>query len=273
MDKKSFLLWIFFPVVILVQGQGVTETKAMYSESLNDSLNYNIYLPDEGVKPEGVLYLLHGYTGDHTDWAEKGQVTQTMNDLISSNDAIPMIVVMPDAGNSWYVNSDPEISWGFYEDALMKDLWNHIYDSYDFKDEKPSAFLAGLSMGGYGALHFAFKYPEKFHAAASLSGAFMPELPEDSDILEKTFGDPPDPKKYQQENPFELAVSDSLKQMPVYITCGDDDLRLYKYSVEMYDTLIEKGYPAELRITDGAHTWKVWRRELPKVLRFFHVYQ
>ena len=269
MNRKEFLLWIFLPVMIFAQGQGVTETKKIYSKSLNDSLHYNIYLPSERVKPEAVLYLLHGYTGDHADWAEKGQVTETMNNLLINNNTLPMIVVMPNAGNSWYVNSDPEISWGFYEDAIMMDLWNHISDSYDFACQTPSAYIAGLSMGGYGALHLAFKYPERFDAAASLSGAFMPKLPEGFDILEKTFGDPADPKKYQQENPFKLAVSDSLKQMPVYITCGDDDLRLYKYSVEMYDTLIEKGYPAELRISDGAHTWEVWKRELPKVLHFF----
>lgn len=268
MNKKGFLLWIILPAMMLAQAQGVTETKTMFSKSLNDSLNYNIYLPGEQAK--AVLFLLHGYTGDHTDWDEKGQVTQTMNEFMGNDNATPMIVVMPDAGNSWYVNSDPEISWGFYEDAIMKELWSHVSNKYDFEGANPSSYVAGLSMGGYGALHLAFKYPERFDAAASLSGAFMPELPDGYDILEKTFGDPADPKKYQQENPFELAVSDSLKQMPVYITCGDDDLRLYNYSVEMYDTLTEKGYPAELRITDGAHTWEVWKRELPKVLHFFN---
>lgn len=72
----------------------------------------------------------------------------------------------------------------------------------------------------------------------------------------------------QQENSFVLATSDSLNQLPVYITCGDD--RLYHHSVSMYDTLNSRGYPAELRITDGAHTWEVWAREIAEVIKFFN---
>ncbi|MDZ7776091.1 MAG: hypothetical protein U5L09_11095 [Bacteroidales bacterium] len=58
--------------------------------------------------------------------------------------------------------------------------------------------------------------------------------------------------------------------MPVYITCGDDDMQLYHRSVQMYDTLTSKGYSAELRITDGEHTWQVWRREIVEVIEFFN---
>ncbi|MDZ7776092.1 MAG: alpha/beta hydrolase-fold protein [Bacteroidales bacterium] len=100
-----------------------------------------------------------------------------------------MIVVMPDAGNSWYVDSDPAISWGHYESAIVEDLTAHVRDKYRTADQK--MFIAGLSMGGYGALHLAFKYPQHFRAAATLSGAFMPELPDSFNILEKTFGDRP----------------------------------------------------------------------------------
>mgnify|MGYP000636180264 CR=1 FL=1 len=76
-------------------------------------------------------------------------------------------------------------------------------------------------------------------------------------------------KKYRQENPFQLATKDSTEQMPVYITCGDDDTELFHYSIAMYDTLRKKGYDAELRITDGAHSWEVWAREIEKVIGFF----
>lgn len=252
---------------------GEVKTRSIDSQSLDNTLTYNIYLPphyhDLDVSYP-VLYLLHGYVGDHTDWVEKGGADQTMNKMVNNGASKPFIIVMPDAHNSWYVDSNPDISWGKYETAIIRDLRKHIEKSYRTVDTANSRYIAGLSMGGYGSLHLAFKYPELFRAAASLSGAFMPELPQGYDILEGTFGKPADPDKYQQENPFILATKDSSQQLPVYITCGDDDKKLYHHSVAMYDTLQEKGYDSELRITDGAHNWKVWSRELKNVIKFFN---
>lgn len=259
-----------------IQGQGKgskTETHSFHSEALDSTLTYNIYLPP-GYGDSGqsypVFYLLHGYVGDHTDWVEKGKIDQTINKMLREGTTKPFIVVMPDAHNSWYVDSDSTISWGHYETAIIRDLRKHIEDKYATISKSNSRYIAGLSMGGYGSLHLAFKYPDLFRAAASLSGAFMPELPEGSEILEGTFGKPADHDKYQKENPFILASKDSSRQLPVYITCGDDDKGLLHYSVAMYDTLQKKGYVSELRITDGAHNWRVWSREIKDVIRFFN---
>jgi enterochelin esterase family protein len=252
--------------------KGTLTTRSFTSEALQKDMNYNIYLPygyEKDTARYPVLYLLHGYTGNHTDWAEKGHAAQTLDRLIADGSIAPMIVVMPDAGNSWYVDSDSTESWGAYETAVIRDLRKHVESGYRTVDSLNSRYIAGLSMGGYGTLHLAFKYPELFKAAASMSGAFMPAFPVGYDILEGVFGNPADPDKYQQQNPFNLVTKDSLKQMPVYITCGDDDYRLFHYSIDMYDTLTSKGYDAELRITDGAHEWPVWEQGLEQVLQFF----
>ena len=254
---------------------GAVLSRSIESQALDSTLKYNIYLPAnyyETSKKYPVLYLLHGYTGDHNDWTEKGYVDKTIDKMISLEATRSFIIVMPNAQNSWYVDSDPEISWGSYETAIINDLRKHIDDKYRTLSRPNSRYIAGLSMGGYGALHLAFKYPQHFKAAASLSGAFWPQLPENTDILENTFGRPPRQKNYRQENPFHLATKDSAKQMPVYITCGDDDTELFHQSVAMYDTLRKKGYDAELRITDGAHSWEVWSREIEEVIEFFNNY-
>ncbi|HKK10068.1 MAG TPA: alpha/beta hydrolase family protein [Bacteroidales bacterium] len=272
---RIFLSALVFALILSnsASGQGSIYTKSFFSQALNKEMNYNIYLPDDYQNSEDELplfLLLHGYTGDHTDWKKQGHVDKTINRLIMEDESFPMIIVMPDAGNSWYVDSDPEISWGHYETAIIEDLIKHIEKNYPVIKDKNSRFIAGLSMGGYGALHLAFKYPDLFKAASSMSAAYMQKVPDNYTYLEKTFGEPLNREKYQHESPFNLASSDSTRQMPVYITCGDDDLRLYHYSVDMYDTLTAKQYPVELRITDGAHTWEVWAREIKNVIRFFN---
>ncbi len=250
--------------------QGLIKTESFQSKALNGEMNYNIYLPNGYENELPLFLLLHGYTGDHTDWAQQGNIKATMDRLIAADKSVPMIIVMPDAQNSWYVNSDPEISYGAYESAIINDLIKHIEENYPVIKANKSRYIAGLSMGGYGALHLAFKYPHLFKAASPLSAAFMPTLPDNFKYLEKTFGDPVDKEKYERENPFVLATDNADDQMPVYITCGDDDLGLFHYSIDMYDTLRLKGYPVELRITDGAHTWEVWEREIENVIRFFN---
>lgn len=267
------LLSLIFIATGPVYGQGKIFTKAFYSTALNDTMNYNIYLPDNYTQTDKeypLFLLLHGYTGNHTDWKRQGDVDKTINRLINNNESKPMIIVMPDAGNSWYVDSDPETGWGHYETAIIRDLFQHIENIFPVSERKNSRYIAGLSMGGYGALHLAFKYPNLFKASSSMSAAYMQKVPENYTYLENTFGDPLNREKYQKESPFNLASKDTAKHMPVYITCGDDDLRLFHYSVDMYDTLTARNYPVELRITDGAHTWDVWAREIENVIKFFN---
>jgi len=281
MKNSCFYLLAILTVLstTCVNGQtaeGKLVMQSIESKALDSTLTYNIYLPPQynlTEKSYPVFYLLHGYVGDHTDWPKKGFVNEKMDRMLAAGKTKPFIIVMPDAHNSWYVNSDPEVSWGNYETAIVNDLRKHVENSYRTIDSSNSRYIAGLSMGGYGALHLAFKYPYLFKAAASLSGAFMPELPQNIlDILEGTFGEPANHKKYQQENPFHLATTDSSRQMPVYITCGDDDKGLFHYSIAMYDTLQKKGYTSELRITDGGHSWDVWSKEIEDVIEFFNSY-
>jgi enterochelin esterase family protein len=179
---------------------------------------------------------------------------------------------MPDGRNSWYVDSDPEIGSGAYETAIIDDLVKHVDGQYRTIAQRRGRMIAGLSMGGYGALHLAFKHPELFGAAASLSGALWVDTPSRIGLLEGAFGEPFDPEAWQRENPFnwisrpgELGV-----RLPTYLTVGDDDgLDLYRGAVDFYAALAEAELPAELRVTDGGHGWGVWAAALRETLLFF----
>ncbi|MCF8303609.1 MAG: esterase family protein [Bacteroidales bacterium] len=274
---KIFLLLIIGFFLTTLKGtaqesKGHITTERIHSEAIDTTLSFTLYLPsdyDKADQPLPVFYLLHGYVGDHTDWVKQGNIKATMDSLLNVGAIEPMIIAMPDAHNSWYVDSDPEKSYGHYETALIRDLMHYIDTVYS-KKQGPKRFIAGLSMGGYGALHLALKYPELFSAAASMSGALWPELPDRFEHFEGTFGVPFNVDKWRKNNPFGLITPDTTKHMPVYITCGDDDhLGFYNGAMEMYKLLQLYDYPSELRITDGGHSWDVWNREVVDILLYF----
>ena len=143
------------------------------SEVLGRPIAVTVYRPDETIPKAGwpVLYLLHGLHGGNRDWQLLGSIKETLDRLIETGRIRRMVVVMPDAGNSWYVNSADVNGPGDYETALLNELPQIIEKRYSPHCNRGTRAIAGLSMGGFGALRFAFKRPDRFAAVASLSGA------------------------------------------------------------------------------------------------------
>jgi len=259
----------------LAQSGRVLENESFRSAALGRELSYAIYLPpgyEYDQRHYLTVYLLHGYSGDHTNWIRLGEADRTADLLIGADAIPPVILVMPDGRNSWYVDSDRESGSGAYETAIVDDLIEHIDEQYRTISERRGRMIAGLSMGGYGALHLAFKHPELFGAAASLSGALWSGEPDRVGLLEGAFGEPFDPEVWARENPFawlgrpkELGL-----RLPTYITVGDDDgLDLYRGAVDLYAALSEAEMRGELRVTDGGHEWGVWAPAFKETLLFF----
>ena len=253
----------------------VLENQTFQSKALGRSMKFSIYLPpnyDKGKRYYNVIYLLHGYTGNNTDWVRLGDAAYSADSLTAVNAIPPFIMVMPNAKNSWYVDSPDGSGYGNYESAIVEDLVNYIDQHYHVIPGRNGRAVAGLSMGGFGALHLAFKYPDKFRMAASLSGALIKSTPEQTDYFEGSFGKPFDATLFNKANPFNL-VSNLKKfdaSLPVYITVGDDDgYGFYTGATRLYAKLHDAKLPAQLRITNGAHTWSVWSRGLKRVLQYF----
>ncbi len=243
--------------------------------SLASSTPYSLYLP-EGYCDSGlsypVLYLLHGYGGTHRDWLKAGQVGQTLDRLISAGRISPILVVMPSASKSWYVNSS---KYGKYETALLHDLPKYLEaELYSLKTREGRA-VAGLSMGGYGALRFAFRSPESFASVAALSPAIFPNViskdefkPVQIKLFAGAFDDPFSVTKYNEKNVFTL-VQTASNPPATYLTVGDDDwFGLYDGTFAFYQQLKSQKIAAELRITDGNHDWKLWSKEIEPALIF-----
>jgi enterochelin esterase-like enzyme len=259
-------------LVALPATAGIVVTREFDSPALQRKWTYAVYLPD-GYDTSRlrypVLYLLHGHGGGLYDWVNFGHIQQTADELIAHGDIPPAIIVMPDAGSTWYVDRKEKM-----ETAVIRDLVGDAERNFRALGMRDGRLVAGLSMGGYGALRFALKYPEMFAAAALLSPAiYDTEVPQTSGARKPgVFGAPDfDPQAWKSLNYPALWDAFVAKKIavPMYIDSGDDDsLFIEAEATRLYSLLRKNGQPAELRIVDGGHDWQVWKSTIGDALRY-----
>ncbi|RPD48837.1 alpha/beta hydrolase [Paracnuella aquatica] len=281
-----FLSAVFTLLTLLASGQPmgkIVDQNTVASKLMKRPVNYAVYLPpgyETAQRSYPVVYLLHGYTDDHNAWVQFGEVGRLADKAIADGTIPPMVIIMPDADSSWYINAyDGKES---YEDFFVQEFIPTIEKSYRIKAEKRYRGIAGLSMGGYGTLIYSLKYPHLFTAAAPLSAAVfddaaMKGMPEAT--WERTFaqlygrglkGDSRMNDAWKKNSILNIVATtpaDSLKKVRYWIDCGDDDF-LIKGNCLLKIALTEKGVPHEFRIRDGAHTWTYWRTGLIDALAF-----
>ncbi len=285
--SKSFLFFILLLLIIpfaKAQTAGkVIEQQNVKSAILKKDVHCTIYLPPDyetSNRNYPVVYLLHGFSDDNTGWLQFGEVNRYADKAIAEGTIPPMIIVMPNADSSWYVNSyDGKEN---YEDFFIKELMPFVEKTYRTKAEKRYRAIAGLSMGGYGTLYLAFKHPDLFVAAAPLSAgiimdttlAAMPQGGYET-VLGKVFGKGVSGndrlgKLWQDHSILNLAQTmpaDSLKKVAYWIDCGDDDF-LTIGNCMLHIELTQRGIPHEFRMRDGAHNWTYWRTGITDALHF-----
>ena len=145
------------------------ETVRFQSKLINTTLPYNVIVPPDYDTSKTtrypVLYLLHGFSGHYSDWVSRSNVADYASDY-------RMIVVMPEGNDSWYTDS-VTITTDKYETYILNELIPDVQQRYRTIEARYGRSIAGLSMGGYGAIKFGLKSPATFVFAASMSGAFM----------------------------------------------------------------------------------------------------
>lgn len=278
MKHFNYLLFLLFSFSIAKGQQGkVMDHLTLPSKILKGDRNFAIYLPpdyDHSSRSYPVLYLLHGYTDDHTGWVQFGEVKHIADKAINEGSATPMIIIMPDAdtGLPGYTNSISG-KWN-YEDFFFNELMPHVEDRFRIKKNKRYRAIAGLSMGGGGSFLYALHRPDLFSSAAPLSAWMGPKnLEEMNDFATREnikFNEADLEPFLKQNNPLELIDSmsqESLNSVRWYIDCGDDDF-LYEGNSMMHIKMRDKQINHEFRIRDGGHTWDYWRSALPTVLSF-----
>ncbi len=283
MKKIITFLLTFVSFFVSAQQGLLKESLKVKSTALGKDVEYSIYLPsdyDKSNRRYPVMYLLHGYGDDETGWSQFGEVNLIADKAIQSGESTSMIIVMPDAGVTWYINSfDGKTK---YEDFFIKELIPHIDATYRTRTKKDYRAVAGLSMGGYGTLIMATKHPELFSSAAPLSAAVWTddEVINMQDewwdgALAMLFGNNLKGKARINEHFLKNSIlkivetgnAEELKKVRYYIDCGDGDF-LIKGNMELHALMIDKQIPHEFRVRDGEHNWTYWRDALPVVMKF-----
>jgi len=215
-----------------------------------------------------VLYLLHGYTAHCSDWVTHTHIRQYAR-------RYQEIIVMPEAGTSWYVNNyaNPQLKW---QDYFIDDVIPYVGRHYRTRANRRGRALAGTSMGGYGALLLGLKYHAMFAAAASLSGvvttpdrSFVQYVTSklDEQVIESDFG-PVGSQARNENDLFKLARQVPPAEMPqLYLSIGTSDKYLGT-NREFVKTLDGLGIAYRYRELPGGHDWRLWDPELERVLAF-----
>ena len=230
---------------------------------------YRVLLPEgyeSSLQRYPVLYLLHGLGGSYTDWTTRSNVAEYSRTL-------PLIIVMPDAGNQWYTNAADGSAR--FEDYMTTDLPADVVKKYRTVNSRYGRAIAGLSMGGYGALKLALKRPAAFAMVGSFSGAFgatrAGELERliggvEAERMQKIFG-PAGSRTREENDVFTLAAALKPAAAPyVYIDCGIADNSLIAANREVVVALHKAGVAYEYHEVGGAHTWDYWDRRIREFL-------
>jgi len=237
-----------------------------HSSSLERDMRYRILLPQsyENGGRFPVLYLLHGIYGDYKNWD-----TRTGLENYAKN--LRIIIVMPDADDSWYTDS-ARVAADKFEDYIAKDLIAEIDEKYRTIHDGHRRAIVGLSMGGYGAVKLGVKYPELFAFAGSLSGAF--DAPNDLGTLRpefrtrllEVFGSEDSPTRLQNDIFILLNTPHQVPYPYFYLACGISDFFL-DTNRALTQQLSSQNLAYEYHETPGGHTWEYWDQALEPLLR------
>ncbi len=286
-----FLLFAAANIYPQVSHGFVKEGLTLQSKILGKEVRYTIYLPfdyETSSRFYPVVYMLHGFGDNDIGWIQFGEADMIADKGIADMEIPPMILVMPDAGVSWYINNYNDSVR--YEDFFFKEFIPFIEQHYRILSEKRYRAVLGLSMGGYGALVYALKHPDMFSSCVAFSaGVFTDEEiinmnnDEWKNLLGVVYGPNLEGKdrltnQFKENDPLDIIKSsdaNKLKSVRYYLDCGDKDF-LYKGNAALHVLLRDLNIPHECRMRDGAHTWTYWRTGLLNGLKFigasFHQY-
>lgn len=240
------------------------------SEALKREVPIQVVLPVEKAKPPyKTLYLLHGVLGSDRDWNDGTFIRRWAEEK-------KMAVVMPAGENSFYL--DDAKAFRFYGRYIGEELVEMTRKMFPLSKKREDTYLAGLSMGGYGALRNGLKYSEKFSRIAALSAAlFLDEMQEWTndatdffrrrDYAESIFGDLTKVKG-SDKDPVWLAESlkKERKEIPdIYMACGTED-SLLEANRRFRDQMKNLGLTLIYEEAGGGHEWDFWNCFIKKVL-------
>lgn len=245
----------------------------LQSKLLQREIPYIIILPasyDASEENYPVLYLLHGLFGSCDNWLENTKIIQYA-------ESFEGIIVLVEGSNGWYSDSETVLSNKF-ESYILEELIPQIEREFKVDNLRDKRAIAGLSMGGFGSFKFAFKRPDLFCFAGSMSGAFIaPSLTnaEKGTIwdellpsINETFGSIENLSRKQNDlfNLINNISSEAISMLPYfYLDCGIEDIFL-KVNRELAKLMEKQNINFEYHEVKGGHDWNYWDQQIQVIL-------
>jgi S-formylglutathione hydrolase FrmB len=262
-------------------GQGRAECRDVNSKILGHSVPYCIFLPPSyGTNPTRrypILYFLHGL-GENEQILLNSDGWQIIEEAWADKTLGEFVIAAPAAGRSFYINSkDGKVR---YEDFFIQEFVPIIEKNYRIQAGRKTRGLDGISMGGYGALRFAFKYPNLFGSVAAHSAALIerpPSVqinPQQEAVIARlvgpAFGVPFDREYWNRESPFAI-----VRERPrpvglqIYFDCGTEDSYGFNIGAQQFHDLLElRKIPNTFHLYPGGHDWMYFAQHFPEGLEF-----
>jgi S-formylglutathione hydrolase FrmB len=289
---RGCLRWLtLFSVPLLfcqAHAQSRIDCNALESHILGQKVHYCVMLPagydtaTAGRSPRRypVLYFLHGL-GDNEQTLFKGGGWAVIEDLRQQEQISDFLVVAPEGKRGFYINSaDGRVR---YSDFFIREFIPYVESHYSIRRERSARAISGVSMGGYGALRFAFAYPDLFSSVSAQSAALIAESPRPTEtmptgtplsgLLGAVFGNPVDVHHWNQNSPFVLAKENRERirtaKLSIYFNCGsEDEFGFDKGAADLHRRLQVEGIQHEFHLYPGYHGAAYFLAHLGEVLRF-----
>lgn len=226
-------------------------------------------MPQKKIEKYKTLYLLHGIFGDNTDWVSGTNIQRWAQER-------DLAVVMPSGENRFYV--DQKEGQNYYGEFIGKELVDMMCKMFPLSRKREDICLAGLSMGGYGAIRNGLKYHETFGYIAGLSSALVidgltertnehPLFIERKDFAEQIFGNLSKVKGSDMDPEWliQQLVENKTAIPKMYLACGTED-SLLEVNRKLRDTMRAAGADVTYEETAGGHEWDFWNAQIKKVL-------
>jgi len=286
----GFLLLIcacLLPAGDFAAAQSRIDCNALNSRVLKQVVHYCVHLPagyDAGAAQHParrypVLYFLHGLGDNERTLFNSGGWT-LLDDLRGQHKMGDFLIVAPEGRRSFYINSaDGSV---LYNDFFLQEFLPQIERTYRVLPGRAARAISGISMGGYGALRFAFAHPELFSAVSAQSAALIVESPQELDraaqagaplagVLGAVFGNPIDVQHWNENSPFLLARKNAtaLRKLFIHFNCGqDDNYGFEKGAAVLHDELRKEGVGHEYHSYPGDHSLTYFLSHFDEVMEF-----
>ena len=283
--RVSFLVAIWVCVGLPARADERIDCTSMQSRILHRAVRYCVEIPASYDAPEAkdrrypVLYFLHGL-GDNEQTLFRTGGWTLIEDLREKHKIGEFLIAAPDGGRGFFINSVD--GKDRYSDFFVQEFMPAIEKKYRVLPGRAGRAITGVSMGGYGALRFAFAYPQMFAAVSAQSAALITESPKDLNAaansgspivqtLSAVFGSPINVAHWDANSPFALARRNApaLRRVAIYFNCGQrDDYGFEKGAVALDKELNQEHVPHEYHSYPGDHSLSYFLLHFPEILEF-----